>query len=77
MAAKESGADIVKFQTFKTDNCISTTPIVPYQSKGKDLKTQYELVKDLELSFEEFIILKELSDKIGIEFCQQGLIFKV
>mgnify|MGYP001446924811 CR=1 FL=1 len=73
-AAKESGADIVKFQTFKTDNCISkSTPIVPYQSKGKkDLKTQYELVKDLELSFEEFIILKELSDKIGIEFLSTG-----
>ncbi len=68
--AKDCGADIIKFQTFKADLGISkNAPIVPYQARNnKTYKTQYELIKDLELSFEEFRYLKEYSDDIGIEF---------
>ena len=68
--AKNCGADIIKFQTFKTEYGISKkTPIVPYQlSSNKTYKTQYELIKDLELSYDEFRYLKEYSDNIGIEF---------
>ena len=68
--AKNCGADIIKFQTFKTELGISKqTPIVPYQlSNNKTYKTQYELIKDLELSFDEFRDLQEYSDNIGIEF---------
>ena len=68
--AKDCGADIIKFQTFKTELGISKkTPIVPYQSRNnKTFKTQYELIKELELSYDQFILLKEYSDKIGIEF---------
>ena len=73
-AAKEAGADIIKFQTFKTEFCLTrSTPIVPYQKKtNNNLENQYDLIKNLELSFDEFIILKELSDKIGIEFLSTG-----
>lgn len=68
--AKNCGADIIKFQTFKTEFGISKkTPIVPYQSKNNNTyKTQYELIKNLELSFDQFRYLKEYSDNIGIEF---------
>ena len=73
-AAKESGADIVKFQTFRTELCLTkSTPIVPYQKKtNENFETQYDLIKDLELSFEEFIIIKEVADNIGIEFLSTG-----
>ena len=73
-AAKESGADVIKFQTFKTELCLTrSTPIVPYQKKtNKALKTQYELIRNLELSFEKFKVIKELADKIGIEFLSTG-----
>ena len=44
-------------------------PIVPYQKKtNKALKTQYELIRNLELSFEKFKVIKELADKIGLNF---------
>ena len=68
--AKYCGADIIKFQTFITKLGISKkTPIVPYQNKNnKTYNTQYDLIKDLELSFDQFRYLKEYSDKIGIEF---------
>tara|TARA_B100000242_G_scaffold293574_2_gene272143 strand:+ start:809 stop:1810 length:1002 start_codon:yes stop_codon:yes gene_type:complete len=69
-AAKESGADIVKFQTFKTELGISTnTPLAPYQAKKSDsFINQYELVKKLELEFDSFFELKECAEKSNIEF---------
>ena len=74
LQAKLSGADVIKFQTFKTELCLTrSTPIVPYQKKtNKELKTQYELIRNLELSFEQFRVIKELADKIGIEFLSTG-----
>ena len=73
-AAKDSGADIVKFQTFKTElGMTKSTPIVPYQKKGKvNLKTQYDLIKELELSFQDFREIKNLANNIGIEFLSTG-----
>ena len=73
-AAKESGADIVKFQTFKTELCLTkSTPIVPYQKNTKrNFLTQYDLIKNLELTYDQFKIIKELADNIGIEFLSTG-----
>jgi N,N'-diacetyllegionaminate synthase len=53
--ASEVGADAVKFQTFKTEFCISKDARkADYQVKntGDDKETQYEMVKKLELSEE-------------------------
>jgi len=53
--ASEVGADAVKFQTFKTELCISKDARkADYQVKntGDDKETQYEMVKKLELSEE-------------------------
>ena len=50
--AKRSGADYVKFQTFKTENLVrKNTKITQYQSKNLRKKmTQFNLLKKLELS---------------------------
>jgi N,N'-diacetyllegionaminate synthase len=53
--AADSGADAVKFQTFKTELCISKNAVkADYQIENtKDAnETQYEMVKKLELSEE-------------------------
>lgn len=49
--AKESGADAIKFQTFKTENLISkSAPKADYQKKNTDEKeSQFNMLKRLEL----------------------------
>lgn len=68
--AVEAGADAVKFQTFKTENVISIyAPMADYQKKNLGVeKSQYEMVKELELSFEDFTELKRYCDEKGIIF---------
>ena len=68
--AKEVGADAVKFQTFKAENVISShAPMAEYQKKnlGKEM-SQIEMIKKLELSYDDFKILKEYCDEVGITF---------
>jgi len=50
--AKKSGADYVKFQTFKAENLVCrNTKTVKYQSKNiKKKQSQFDLLKKLELS---------------------------
>ena len=69
-AAKYAGADIVKFQTFKAELVVKeNTPVAPYQKKNNlQIKNQYELIKNLELSYEAFYELKEHADNLQIEF---------
>lgn len=69
-AAKESGADCVKFQTFKADDLVSrSSPKARYQLETTDAKqSQYEMLKALELQAEDFARLKEECDKVGISF---------
>ncbi|MGC9007035.1 MAG: N-acetylneuraminate synthase [Sulfurihydrogenibium sp.] len=68
--AFEAGADAVKFQTFKTEEVISEfAPMADYQKNNVGTeKSQIEMVKDLELSFEDFVELKRYCDKKGIMF---------
>lgn len=68
--AVKAKADAVKFQTFKTENVISThAPKAEYQIQmtGEE-ESQFEMVKKLELSFLHFKELKNYCDKKGIEF---------
>ena len=68
-AAKNAGADIVKFQIFNTaDLTTKKTPKANYQQKLK-FKSQNDMLKKLELSDNDFIKLSEYSRKLGIEFC--------
>lgn len=68
--AKEVGADIVKFQTAKSENVISRfAPKADYQKKttGAD-GNQLDMVKKLVLPYDDFSKIKEYCNKIGIEF---------
>jgi len=67
--AKECGADIVKFQTWITDELVSMdAPKASYQKKNDESATQYEMLKKLELSFEDFRKLQHYAEEIDIEF---------
>ena len=70
-AAKESGADIVKFQTFRSDLGISKlAPVADYQKKNtkNQIKTQLELVRGLELGPEQFVEIADHCKNLQIEF---------
>ena len=68
-AAKSAGADIVKFQTYITENIIiPSTKKAIYQKKYKPNESQYLMLKNLELSFTDFKILSNECFKKRIEF---------
>tara|TARA_B100001113_G_C21109196_1_gene622413 strand:- start:249 stop:1268 length:1020 start_codon:yes stop_codon:yes gene_type:complete len=68
--AKDCGADIVKFQTFKAKNNISKyAEVADYQKINTGTnKSQLELVEQYELSEEEFIEIYEYCEELGISF---------
>lgn len=68
-AACEAGADAVKFQTFKAENLATpNAPKAEYQKQTTGSGNQFEMLRKLELSFEEHIDLKKYCDKKGIIF---------
>jgi N,N'-diacetyllegionaminate synthase len=70
-AAVESGADYVKFQTFKAEKLVSSKAgMADYQKKnmGQADGTQIEMLKKLELSFNEFIELNTYCLSKNIKF---------
>ena len=73
-AAKKVGADVIKFQTWKTENLITTNvEQAEYQRKntGKN-ESQFEMLKKLELTYDEFREIKKYCDDIGIVFASTG-----
>jgi N,N'-diacetyllegionaminate synthase len=67
--AAEAGADIVKFQTFKAVNLASKrASLSEYQKKNSKLNQQFEMLKALELSFDDHIVLANHCKKREIEF---------
>lgn len=68
-AAKAAGADCIKFQTFKSENLVSrTAQKAEYQKVATGEDSQLEMMRKLELSYKEFLQLKEYCDKIGLCF---------
>ena len=70
-SAKKSCVDAIKFQTWKTENIVTmTTNLASYQesniSNGKI--SQFEMLKKLELSYNDFVTIKDYCEKIGIIF---------
>ncbi|MBI5360749.1 MAG: N-acetylneuraminate synthase [Planctomycetes bacterium] len=65
--AKEAGADAVKFQTFKTEKI---TTMHAASAKYQDEKTgrQFDMLKRLELSYNDFRKLSAFCKKKNIEF---------
>jgi len=68
--AVESGANAIKFQTFKASNIVTKyADKAEYQKQkiiGED--TQYKMLKDLELPYELHFELKEYCEENGIDF---------
>lgn len=69
-AARDAGADVVKFQTWKTEALLlSDAPLAEYQQKNTvGYDSQYAMAKALELAFSSFRKIKEHCDTIGIHF---------
>ena len=68
-AAKKAGADCIKFQTFKAKNLVSkNAEKADYQKKTTGDSSQQEMLKKLELSYDEFLQLKEYCKEVGITF---------
>ena len=68
-AAKEAGADCVKFQTFKADKIVShTAQKAAYQKNTTGEGPQSDMLKKLELSYDDFRRLKRYCDEKGICF---------
>jgi len=68
-AAKDAGADAVKFQTFRAaDLVVRGAPTAEYQSRQTGEKDQYAMLEKLELNEAQHEQLSEHCNKIGIEF---------
>ena len=68
-SAKESGADIIKFQTLNADKLVSKYAMkADYQISNTDNGTQLDMLKKLSLSKDEFIVLKDYCNECGIVF---------
>ncbi len=69
-AAKEAGADIVKFQTAKPEEVISRfAEKAEYQKQTTGAEeSQLEMCRRIHLGFEDYYVLKEHCEKTGIRF---------
>jgi len=68
--AADSGADAVKFQTFRAEALVTTsTPMAEYQQRnlGNEL-SQHEMLRELELHRETHFLLQERANARGIQF---------
>ena len=69
--AKEAGVDYIKFQTFKASKLVTkAAKQAEYQQKniGKEGESQYQMLKNLELSPEEHEVLIDYCHQLGIKF---------
>ena len=68
-AAKNAGVDCIKFQTFKSEKLVShSAQKAEYQKDTTGDGSQVEMLKKLELSYDEFLALKKYCDKVGVCF---------
>lgn len=72
--ASQAGADYIKFQTFKTElNISKKAKKAKYQEKNTGLsETQFEMVKKLELSFNDFVLIEKKCKESNIGFMSTG-----
>ena len=69
-AASDSGANIVKFQAFKADNLVSKHAEKAHYQKAVTSKDEshYEMIKKLELNYNQHKILLSYANQKNIEF---------
>ena len=68
--AKEAGADAIKFQTFKAEESTSfSAEKAEYQKENTSVEeSQLEMIRKLELPFEQFAELKAYCQELEIDF---------
>lgn len=77
--AAEAGADAVKFQSFKANELVlKNAPKAKYQieNTGNKEENQYEMIKKLELSYEDHLELIEHCKKNNIQFLSSAFDLK-
>lgn len=69
-AASDAGADAVKFQTWVTEEIITKdVPKPKYQLRTTRIEeSQYDMLKKLELSWDDHLVLKDYANECGILF---------
>ncbi|MDE7110249.1 MAG: N-acetylneuraminate synthase family protein, partial [Muribaculaceae bacterium] len=68
-AAADEVADYVKFQTFRTENLVTrSVGAADYQKRNCNAESQFQMLKNLELTFGEFHHLADYCRKRGIGF---------
>lgn len=69
VAAKQAGADVVKFQTFRADDlAVASAQTADYQARQVGAESQRAMLRRLELPLDAFVRLKEFSEAQGIGF---------
>ena len=68
-AAKQAGADAVKFQTFRAEDLVLPgSPTADYQARQTGEQDQFAMLRKLELSEQAHRDLRDHCQRIGIEF---------
>lgn len=68
-AAAQAGADYIKFQTFKAENLVTSDGVTAtYQKNNCNADSQLEMLRSLELTFDDFIRIKSYCEGKGIGF---------
>jgi N-acetylneuraminate synthase len=69
-AAVDAKVDIIKFQTFKAEKLVTQqAKQACYQSiNSKKVESQYSMLKKLELSFEQHLLVRDYCQHKGIEY---------
>ena len=68
-SASECGVDAVKFQTFKSEDLVTeNVKTAEYQQKNANESSQLEMLKKLELTFDDFKELKEYASSCNVMF---------
>ncbi len=77
-AAADAGVDYVKFQTFKADKLVNKdAKQADYQIENTGVvESQYQMLKRLELTYENHHILIDYCDKKGVKFLSTAFDFE-
>ncbi len=67
-AAAAAGADVVKFQTFRAEECAGRFAETARYQKTCAIADQFMLLKGLELPFSDFAGLKQHAEELGMHF---------
>lgn len=68
-AAAEAGATTAKFQVFRAADVVTkTASVAEYQKAATDSGSQFDLLRNLELSYESFVKLKDQVESCGMRF---------